>query len=610
MMKLRISLPVVGLALVSIGCGDTAVESPAPGGSSSVTETTPGPTGSTPTTTPPGQTGGNTGGATGGNTGGATGGTTGGATGGNTGGATGGDTGGATGETSGPTGNTTGPTPTTTATDPTSSTTTTPTTSAPTDTSDETTAPPPPAELPADGVVTSAQGAFWTASALTEGSGNATVTVNTNEAQTWDGFGGAFNERGWSYLTSAEMKTQAIKLLFSATEGANFAWGRIPMGASDYAIERYTLADTGTDVTPNADESNRPPVDLELASFSLAQDGELLIPYIKAAQSEKPDLRFWASPWTPPVWMKTGYKNTSAGSNPLKASYFDGGKMKNDSAILAAYAEYFVRFVEGYAEQGIEIDVVAPQNEPGYVQNYPSCEWDGTTFRNFIGQHLGPKMQALGVEIMLGTLSNSDTDGAVGQAVIGDATARGFVSIAGVQWGVLDDVIGGQGFGGLPVWATEHRCGNYPWEGGYNSSQAPNDLAYGVESWGRIRDAIGKGKVTSYNAWNMVLDKNGLGNDFARDWKQNALLVADGGQVKPTPAYYVFRHFSQYVAPGAKVLSTSGGDALAFKNPDGSLVAVVYNSGGANANYSVSMGGKTFQVNMPGSGWATVKYTP
>jgi len=86
--------------------------------------------------------------------------------------------------------------------------------------------------------------------------------------------------------------------------------------------------------------------------------------------------------------------------------------------------------------------------------------------------------------------------------------------------------------------------------------------------------------------------------------------VVDGGKINPTPAYYVFRHLSQYVVPGATVVGTTGGDAVAFKNPDGSLVAVVFNSGGANANYVVAFGAKKFQFAMPGNGWATVKYKP
>ena len=139
---------------------------------------------------------------------------------------------------------------------------------------------------------------------------------------------------------------------------------------------------------------------------------------------------------------------------------------------------------------------------------------------------------------------------------------------------------------------------------------APNDQAYAVESWGYLRDAINKGKVSSYSAWNMVLDRIGLGNDTSRDWRQDALIVANGGSLTPTPAYYVFRHLSQYVVPGANVVGTSSADAVAFKNPDGSLVVTTYNSGAANANYVVAIGGKKFQFAMPAQGWATVKYKP
>jgi len=471
-------------------------------------------------------------------------------------------------------------------------------------------------------LVTSAQNAFWQIDGvLTEvATGTANVTVNDAAvAQTWDGFGGSFNELGWSYLTTPAMQTEALTLLFSAGDGANFAWGRIPMGASDYATNRYTLDDTGMDVTPNLNEANRPGPDLSLGMFSLARDGQVLIPYLKASQAVKPELRFWASPWTPPVWMKTGYKqDNGSGDEVVDPSYFDGGTMRNDPAILATYAQYFTNFVQGYEAQGIHIEVVSPQNEPGYDQNYPSCLWDQATYTTFIRQYLGPAMQPLGVTIMLGTMSNNGDNGRtdlnIANAVLADPAASSFLSVAGVQWNVLDSVNGGTTFGDLPIWATEHRCGNYPWNPQgyppYNNVQAPNDQAYAVESWGYIRDSITQGGVTMYSAWNMVLDRVGLGNDTSRDWRQNTLLIAEGGAVTPTPTYYVFRHFSQYAAPGATVVGTTGGDAVAFKNPDGSLVAVMFNDGPANDNYVVSIGGKVLQFAMPGNGWATVKVTP
>jgi glucosylceramidase len=265
---------------------------------------------------------------------------------------------------------------------------------------------------------------------------------------------------------------------------------------------------------------------------------------------------------------------------------------------------------------------VAPQNEPTFDQNYPSCLWDAATYTSFIGKFLGPAMKAIDVKVILGLFANSVTGGGdllIASTALADAAATSFLYAAGVQWNVLDSVNNGTTtMGGLPVWATTHKAGNYPFctgvnsycPGAYNATHAPNDQAYGVESWGYIRNAITKGKVTSYNAWNMVLDDKGLGIDTSRDWKQDALLLVDGGKVNPTPAYYVFRHFSQYVVPGATVVATTGGDAVAFKNPDGSLVAVVYNSGAANNKFIVAMGGKKLQLAMPANGWATVKLTP
>ncbi len=477
-------------------------------------------------------------------------------------------------------------------------------------------------------VITSASGAYWTtATATTVTSGTVNVTVNdTSPAQQWDGFGGAFNELGWTVLTSSAMQTQAMTYLFSSTAGANFQWGRIPMGASDYATSRYTDDDTGADPTPNSSGSTRPAADTAMANFTLTRDGTNLIPYIQAAQGVNPNLRFWSSPWTPPVWMKTGYDSASGTKKP---SYFDGGSIVTGNAsFLTGYATYYTNFVKGYKAKGINIEIVSPQNEPGYEQNYPSCLWDKTTYVSWV-KTLGAAMQPLGVKVMLGTMSNNgdtvegvarhDTD--IASAVLADSTAAGYLSVAGAQWGVLDAVNGGTKFGNLPIWATEHKCGNYPWItstqaattgtnpvpaiAAYNGSQAPNDQAYGVESWAYLRNAIKNGKVTAYNAWNMILDKSGLGNDTTRDWKQDALLVAGSGTVTPTPAYYVFRHLSQYVQPGANVVTTTGGDAIAFKNADGSVEVAMYNSGSAST-YIVKIKGQMLSFPMPSNGWATV----
>jgi len=225
---------------------------------------------------------------------------------------------------------------------------------------------------------------------------------------------------------------------------------------------------------------------------------------------------------------------------------------------------------------------------------------------------------SLNTKIMLGTMSNGDEganskDLQVVKAVMADASAKTVPTVMGLQWGMLDLYEGKTSgispstftTGSMPVWATEHKCGNYPWMSGYKEP-APNDQAYAVESWGYIVDAINKGGVTAYNAWNMVLDPSGKGNDLIRQWSQDSLLVVNGTSLVLTPTYHVFRHASQYVSTGAKVASNTSDTFLAFKNPNGSVVAVVYNSGGANANYIVSIKGQRYQFSMPGTGWATV----
>jgi glucosylceramidase len=463
-----------------------------------------------------------------------------------------------------------------------------------------------PAPLPA--YVTSGPSAYWstTGTLTTVTSGTVDITVNdTTTYQTWDGFGGAFNEMGWDDLMqlSASDRNLAVSLLFGQ-DGARFVFGRIPMGATDYALSRYT-----DDETPN---------DYMMASFSIARDQQDLIPYVQAALALNPNLRLWASPWTPPTWMKTTSGSDTGTSCAMTGSTaFDGGCMVDNAQNLQAYALYFVKWVQAFGALGIKIEAVHPQNEPGYATGYPSCLWTPALYDKFVASYLGPTFASMNVaaKIYLGTMSNADSgkDGTVLSTVMGDATAMKYIKGFGMQWNMMPSVAGLVSLG-LPIMQTEHKCGNYPWGGEtepFNSTKAPNDQAYAVESWGLIRDWM-KAGVTSYSAWNMVLDNVGISLDSTRTWPQNALITVDrtNKRMIPTPAYYVFRHFSQYIAPGAKRVGTTGTslDALAFKNPDGSLVTIMYNSGTAAKTAILSVGGTKLQFSVPANGWATVKH--
>lgn len=457
-------------------------------------------------------------------------------------------------------------------------------------------------------LVVSGPDEYWVVGEPTAGAGAATVTVNDAPLRKWKGFGGTFNEAGWDALLelSQEDRDRAIRLLFSATEGANFKWGRIPMGASDYAIERYTYCD---DCNPDNVEEN----------FSIAHDEELLLPYIRAAQAVKSDILFWGSPWSPPAWMKNPQRIDGA----LEGS--PDAEMNGTPENLEALAIYQARFVEEYEAAGVPIHHIEPQNEPGYATRYPSSLWDAGLVGTFVGDYLGPAFEARGIdaEIYFGTLSNNDTYAAdIGGVFGGSANpnAAGYIKGIGLQWGTYPHIGELQSaHPDLIILQTEHRCGNYRFTVTDNPIQnppappppaiPPNDHAYMVESWGWFIQWIGGG-VNAYSAWNMVLDTVGANIDAVDPWEQNALLVVDRNEDRliVTPTYYLFRHLSFFVDPEADVLGTTGGSALAFRNPDGSTVAMVYAS--TAQTVTVSLGGQTLSAPVPAQGFATFYVEP
>jgi glucosylceramidase len=405
--------------------------------------------------------------------------------------------------------------------------------------------------------------------------------------QEWHGFGGTFNEAGWDALLAVDepARQHALELLFHPRRGARFSYGRIPIGASDYAIDRYTLSEV--------------PDDYAMVEFSIERDRERLIPFIKAALAVEGGLHLWASPWTPPAWMK---ENDST----------DGGRIRDEPEVLEAYALYLSRFIEAYGAEGIAVEAIQPQNEPGYEQTYPTCLWTPELLRDFVGLHLGPTLaeRGLSTQLWFGTMSAPEDVQHVA-AVMEDDIAAQYVRGIGVQWNMLSAVPEFAASYGLPIMQTEHRCGNYPWQkASFNASRAPNDHAYAEETWGLIASWVRAG-VNSYLSWNMVLDSVGLNLDVERAWPQNALLAVDRRtqSVTVTPAYYVFRHLSQFVDPGARRLGTSGdADALAFENPDGTIVTVLYNSADGARDTTLGIRGTTLRFTIPAHGWATVNW--
>jgi len=453
-------------------------------------------------------------------------------------------------------------------------------------------------------LIISGEGVYWQVGQAKPGTGAATFTVDTATViAEWHGFGGTFNERGWAALEalSPEDRNAVLELLFDDENGIGFDWGRIPMGPSDYAVDRYSLSESP-------------------GSFDLTRDTRYLIPFIKAAQAVNSDIRFWASPWTPPLWAKTG---------PSEYGGYDKGSF--DPGYSQDYADYFVNWIDAYEQQGIPIDHVQPQNEPGFSQSYPTAAFgpafdtelnedvytdQPVTLGAFVNDYLYPALQAskYKTDLWFGTLSNDKFFSTYWDSLPDKSQVLG----VGLQWGTQKRIPFLKQAGML-VMQTEHRCGNYPWmkkveyialakRDTFFADYAPNNHAYAEESWDLIKSWIDDG-VNIYSAWNMVLDDEGFNLDEIRPWPQNAMIAVDmdKGTYRVTPFYYLFRHIAQYVDVGAQVVGING-NALAFRNPDDSIVAIIHNPADVASMETIDINGTLLQAEVPARGWVTFNW--
>ncbi len=377
------------------------------------------------------------------------------------------------------------------------------------------------------------------------------------------GFGACFNELGWTALSvlSEADRAAILRELFAPGEGASFGICRMPVGANDFSRDWYSYDET--------------PDDFDLRDFSLANDLETLVPFIQAAKAHQPDLKLWASPWSPPTWMKRNRHYAAALSYPGQPSNglrpdqvgTEGTDMFiQEERYLAAYAQYFGRFVEEYRKKGIGIAMVMPQNEFNSSQPFPSCCWTPEGLARFI-PFLGGAMEKLGVEVFLGTMERPDPR--LLDIPLTVPESRRCIKGLGLQWAGKNALPRlHEEHPDLTIYQTEQECGD-----------ARNDWRYCRYAWTLMRRYF-EGGANAYQYWNIALQKGGLSR---WGWAQNSLVTVD-----PTVRtyvynheYYLLKHASHFVRPGAHRLGVQGWSGyenlLAFGNPDGSVVVVIQN---------------------------------
>lgn len=444
-----------------------------------------------------------------------------------------------------------------------------------------------------------------------------------DEGQTIQGFGTCFSELSYRALSklSKEDYDAIMTELFAPDGGIGFTVCRMPIGASDFALKYYSFDDT--------------PGDFAMEHFSIDNDKQTLIPLIKDALAKNPELKVWGSPWCPPYWMKVnqhyasrpmtrrirpaGLPATTAAEPSFIASL--GGRDRRrleldnlvrdngldmehmmregqdsfiqDGRYFGAYALYFQKYIQAYREQGIDIFMVMPQNEFNSAQNFPSCTWTARGLTDFLA-YLIPAMKQEGVEVYLGTVERANR--ALVDTVLTDPIVGPAIKGVAFQWAGKDALpVIHESYPELTMVMSEQQC-----FGGANSWE---DF---MNAWDLLKHNLDNG-VAIYDYWNLALFD---GEVSTWGWQQNSLISVDyeKGTYRKNYEFYEMKHVSRYVRPGAIYLGTSGSmeEAMAFRNPDGSIAVLVAEKTGQARNLTIKVGKKTVKVNIPADSVSTI----
>ena len=255
------------------------------------------------------------------------------------------------------------------------------------------------------------------------------------DLQQIDGFGSCFNELGWTSLSELkpEDRKSIFKELFEPGYGAGFTIYRLPIGANDFSRDWYSYDETEGDFA--------------LKNFSIKNDLQTLVPFIKSAQKYNPKLKLWASPWSPPSWMKYN-KHYALAKVPSVFESAENGIADNqigkegedmfiqEEAYFKTYAIYFRKFIEAYKKENITIGMVMPQNEFNSAQWYPSCTWTPEGLSKFL-KFLGPEMAKTKTDIFFGTFERPN------EKLFKEAYSKevsSYIKGVGFQWGGKDAI--------------------------------------------------------------------------------------------------------------------------------------------------------------------------
>lgn len=392
------------------------------------------------------------------------------------------------------------------------------------------------------------------------------------------GIGGAFNEQGgeaFMSLVEADQKALA-EAIFNPTKGSGFTLCRTAIGSSDFGLGAYSYSETAEDY--------------EMKHFSVNRDTKSVIPFILAAKAENPDLKIFASPWSPPGWMKlTGKMDDGAIRKEVggKKRWVNNGKnyLRDDAKIYEAYALYFTKYIQAYAQHGVTIDRLAIQNETDMNTIYPSCDMSVEQMSKLAFDYIQPAFNKVGLdtEVWAGTFRGKRNDAASFIALEGANKIDGIA----MQYANPNKVTSAYK-AGFSVMHSEGKC--------FNSK---NTMAQARSRFNEVCMWLNAGSE-NYCYWNMVLNeesKSGWG------WKQNSMIKIDRSAKTITynADYAPMALLSKFIRPGdqsIKIETPVKSDALAVRN-DNQLVVFLQNDTDAVAKRNITIADENYTLELP-----------
>jgi glucosylceramidase len=371
--------------------------------------------------------------------------------------------------------------------------------------------------------------------------------------QTVVGIGGALTDASAEtfFKLPAAKQQELIEAYFDPQNGIGYSLGRTNIHSCDFSSDSYTYVAEG---------------DTELKTFDVEHDRQYRIPFIrKALETAGRDFKLFASPWSPPAWMKDNHDMLHGGS--LKREFYP------------AWANYFVRFIQAYAAEGIPIWAVTVQNEPMAVQTWESCVFTAQEERDFVKDHLGPTLEKSGLRSTKIIVWDHNRTMMYHRAstILNDPEAARFVWGVGFHW-YVDDTYNNvrlvqEAFPNTHLIFTEGCHGPF--------DRARLDEWHWGEAYARaIINDFNNGAV-GWTDWNVLLDETGGPNHVSNFCFAPVIGSTETGDLTYMSSFYYIGHFSKFIRPAAKrIISSPTVDNLpttAFVNPDGSIVVIVMN---------------------------------